>query len=230
MYEINKTYMLYEDYLPKTWSSQWYELFDLPDKRATLTWRGRFASVVSNAYNYYSSGDEVLEIKDGMPNSFSGGLWHLERYAWHKQEMFKGEITESIGGTDWAGWGFFDILGAQYYDSTSANVASTNNLIDVPVFEHYPWNTLTNSNMTDSVVDEMLTMGIPSLSYPAGRKHISPEEKPGFSFDMESLGQANGWLYRGNIYKYRWLHNDLKNVAYLYNYSLFKKLVDGGDL
>jgi hypothetical protein len=47
---------------------------------------------------------------------------------------------------------------------------------------------------------------------------------------MENLEKDNGWLDRGDTYEYRWLHNDLKNVAYLYNYSLFKKLVDGGDL
>jgi len=41
-------------------------------------------------------------------------------------------------------------------------------LLDVPVFAHYPWNTLMNTNITNDEVDEMLTMGIPSLSCPAG--------------------------------------------------------------
>ena len=229
----NNNYMLHEDweeYLPRTWASQWYELFDSTDNRCNLTWRGRFANVVSNAYNYYSSGDEVLEIDDGTPDVFSGGLFHLERYAWHKQEIFKG--TSIIGGTSWAGWGFFRIFETQYYDVASANAASTNDLLDVPVFAHYPWNTLMNTNMTNDEVDEMLTMGIPSLSYPAGRKHIAPDDD-GFSFDMNSSPDTfrlNGWLNRGAPYGTRWLHNDLKNVAYVYNYSLFDKIVDDGEL
>jgi len=47
---------------------------------------------------------------------------------------------------------------------------------------------------------------------------------------MQDLEKPNGWLNRGDDYGTRWLHNDLKNVAYLYNYSLFEKLVDVGGL
>lgn len=73
-------------------------------------------------------------------------------------------------------------------------------------------------------------MGIPALSYPAGRTEVELDDFRVISFDMEELDKDNGWLYRGQTYEYRWLHNDLKNLAYLYNYSLFEKLVDQGEL
>jgi len=141
-----------------------------------------------------------------------------------------------IGGTSWSGWGFhmryFDDYSEEFYTVNEANSLSNSVLQTSPVFKISPLSYL-SSNVTDSVIDEMLAMGIPSLSYPAGRKHITPLNTSGFSFDMNSFPDTfkpNGWVDRGNDYGLRWLHNDLKNVAFLYNYSLFKKLVNVGDL
>jgi hypothetical protein len=84
--------------------------------------------------------------------------------------------------------------------------------------------------MTNDEIDELLTMGIPALSYPAGVTDIEKNNFREISFNMEDFDQDNGWLNRGDPYGTRWLHNDLKNVAFLYNYSLFDKIVDDGEL
>ena len=91
-------------YNSNTWCPSWSGLFSAPDGRAALTWKNRFPNVLPVAYNYYSSGDEIFELKSGTPTAFSGGIFHLERYAWQKQELFKGRGIP--GGTSWAGWGF----------------------------------------------------------------------------------------------------------------------------
>ena len=52
----------WHEYLPRTWSACWNELFTSTDDRSKLTWRGRFATVAPKVYNYWSSGDEVIEI------------------------------------------------------------------------------------------------------------------------------------------------------------------------
>jgi len=55
-------------YSNRTWASSWYKLFPpQSDDRRKLTWRNRFASVLERTqlYNFWSSGDEVLEIGVG---------------------------------------------------------------------------------------------------------------------------------------------------------------------
>jgi hypothetical protein len=141
--------------------------------------------------------------------------------------MFKGEITESIGGTDWAGWGFYEYQGEQM-PAAFANTASNDFLKVCPVFIHSPY-WIGQTNLNENNINELLAQGIPALSYPAGVT-ILPNVPYVRNVNMHNLDKYNGWLNRGSTYEDRWLHNDLKNVAYLYNYSLFEKLVDDGEL
>jgi hypothetical protein len=68
------------------WASQWYDFFPNEDGRHGLTWRNRFNSI-SNAINYYSSGEDVLKNGDGKLHvPAQEGIWAC-------QEMLK--------GTDW---------------------------------------------------------------------------------------------------------------------------------
>ena len=229
---INGNYMVHEDwgdYLSKTWSSRWYELFDLPDKRAALTWRGRFANVVSNAYNYYSSGDEVFEMFPGMPGTWSGA-WDTvlgRRYCWQKQELFKG--NEGLGGTEWAGWGFeLTVLLTPKYTALEANALTDNQLRTAPVFEKSPSH-IFNSNLTKTQIDELLAKAIPALSHATGNTSIPMNHNDQFSLDISTL-KSEGWVDRGGDMETNWLHEDLIDMAYLYNFELYDKLVDEGDL
>ena len=108
--------MAHYQWLPYTnlsWSAKWHEFFanDILDDRGRLTWKNRFTTVPSKTslYNYYSTGDEVLELFFGTPNSIQGmQFWDSStwgRYAWHKQETHKGRGTFDPGGTPWTGWG-----------------------------------------------------------------------------------------------------------------------------
>ena len=225
----SSNYMLQDDwygYLPRTWASQWHELFDLPDRRATLSWQGRFANVLNqDVYNFYSSGDHTLEIKEtGNPTRMSGLLsFTVERYAWHKQEMFKGR--GGLGGSLLAGWELY--TGYDYYTLAEINSLSNSTLRVSPVFLQQPtW--LGSTNITVNNVTEMLAKGIPAISYPTGYNLIDTENI--YNFDMnDPLCKPNGWVNRFSFGD-RWKHEDLIDMAYLYDYVLFEKIVELGEL
>ena len=227
-------YMLHEDwtgYNSNTWCSTWFRLFSSPDDRAKLTWKNRFPAVLPVAYNFYSSGDEIFEVKsNATPSSFSGGVFHLERYAWQKQELFKGR--EIPGGTSWAGWGFAGHQEGEFwvhdYTMEEANVATEAELRTNAVFYHNP-NAMFSSNITAQVQNDIVAQGVPALSYAAGGNSINI---PGFyNYNMdENANKLNGWGRDDDTYYTRWLHSDLKNMAFLYTYELFNELVTQGDL
>ena len=93
---------------PKVWraypdnvkASHWCELFDEPDERRKLTWRGLFKDV-DNVVNFYSSKDEVVANGDG------NWKWPLTRdFAWYNQERAKGTIL--VDYEHEIGWVFSD--------------------------------------------------------------------------------------------------------------------------
>ncbi len=102
----------------ETYASEYYQLFD--DVRTNLTWRHRFADVQTHtdAFNFYSSTEDVLRVDEGYTTLFSGPLdWDIwnatERfglYAFQLQEIFKGKSdfgADAGGGSDpYTGWGF----------------------------------------------------------------------------------------------------------------------------
>jgi hypothetical protein len=111
--------MVHEEWInydPCTWAANWYELFQTPDSRNSLTWKQRFGVVsgCTELHNYYSSGDEVLALYTGanadgaIPvDSFTGGA--ARNHSWQKQERFKGrsyDIPSGWAGTSEMGWGF----------------------------------------------------------------------------------------------------------------------------
>ena len=221
-------YMFHEDwmgYSNKTWCSKWFELFSSTDDRAKLTWKGRFPAVMAVAYNFYSSGDEIFEMHDD-PGLFTGGLWYLERYAWQKQEMFKGQTVLGVpvpGGTSWAGWGF-----SGEYTMAEANAATPDNLRTNAVFRQEPA-AMFSSNITVQVRNDIIAQGVPALSYAAGENAINLTGFYNYNMD-ETVHKPNGWGRDDDTYHTRWLHGDLKKMAYLYTYELFNELVSQGDL
>lgn len=113
---LHKNWLPYEG-LTDLYASEWYRRFENTpgDKRADLTWRGRFSApaIVSKVINLYSSGDQVFEgqDKDEYPG-VDQGFTNLKsgRYSWALQEKRKGE-RDLPGGTDktyshYAGWSF----------------------------------------------------------------------------------------------------------------------------
>lgn len=99
-------------------SSEWYRLFDAGDRRSQLTWRNRFKNlpVRTNAFNFYSSTENVVGNLSDDSLTSDEGLEASSLYAWHKQEKLKGRRYaynlipgiqwENIGGgmSDFCGW------------------------------------------------------------------------------------------------------------------------------
>lgn len=111
-------------YPPRFWATQWHDLFPANDYRHYLTWQNRFASAApTHAYNFYSSGEEVLAEDLGKTPSLTGvvfaefgqAVWNLlfgddvplGANAWAYQEKLKGgTLTNRVIGSRFGGWGF----------------------------------------------------------------------------------------------------------------------------
>lgn len=112
-------------------ASEWYTLFPEDDHRRSLTWRGRFDRVpIANVWNYYSSGEEVLQmhpqrsgttVSGKLLSSILSGVFTSDetavefgRHAWALQEKNKGlgfnllSLGDPVrlGSSDVGGWGF----------------------------------------------------------------------------------------------------------------------------
>jgi hypothetical protein len=100
-------------YKETVWTSEWFNnpTFNNQDKRRTLSWRGRLASVGVTAYNFFSHSEDVLRQHDGDPTvssvvetALTGG-----RHAWALQEKLKGlQVDLGVGrcGSTYGGWQF----------------------------------------------------------------------------------------------------------------------------
>ncbi len=249
-------FMLHSDwrgYASRTWAAEYHKLFEdetlFPnDDRRKLTWRGRFCNVVSNMYNYWSSGDEVLEIKDisqsdlyvmtGVEYELDWS-WHLidpnpRRYTWQKQAHYKG-CGFGYGST-WAGWGF-DEYWFVPCDAPSAEEANSRDLEQLradPIFDHDP-DELFSSTISKSRQHEILAHGVPELSYPIGYMKMFCVKE---DLDMHDKMRREDrkWPNRSITFDdegtrpKRWLHTDLINVAYFYTFNLYKTIVETGEL
>ena len=79
-------------YPTNSWASSWHRLFadDETDDRRLLGWPGRFKDVAQYAVNFYSTGDEVLELYENNSISFLSGITSgYVQYSWHHQELWK---------------------------------------------------------------------------------------------------------------------------------------------
>ena len=225
-------------YTNACWTSEWHKLFPSGDARRALTWRGRFTNLIPVAVNFYSSGDEVLELytdahNPSWYNGFSpSGNWG-DRYSWHKQEIWKGRksLLGVMGTTEWSGWGFKkNALGIKTWNAADANAVTDFSVFATnTVFNPYPIS-ITNDVATRLEADFHLAQGIPALSPPTGRTDLNNYGI--VSFDMNTSDyMANTWP-RPNDGQLgaRFLHSDIKNVAYFFVHPVFKKIVEIGGL
>lgn len=105
------------------WASEWHELFP-DDARGKLTWRNLFSSTNGAIiYNFYSSGEEVLDFNASKPTpTFTGALFTIigkdsarGELAWYASELLKGRlVTENFLASDYGGWdigfGYYQIV------------------------------------------------------------------------------------------------------------------------
>jgi len=110
---------------------------------------------------------------------------------------------------------------------TQANGASPSELQSNPVFTHKP-STLFSSSIAQSDINELLARGIPALSPPTGGNKVNSFNH---NYDVNGDDFKNGWG-RGPTSSYgtRWLHSDMKDMAYPYTHVLYDTMVSEGDL
>ena len=103
-----------------------------------MGWPGRFSAVAQYAFNFYSTGDEVLELANNNNiHSWTGISDSLGHYSWHKQELFKGR--GGLGGTDWSGWNIEEnIFGVNKISVAEAQAMTEADFKTNTVFYCYP--------------------------------------------------------------------------------------------
>ena len=239
----------WNEYPRRSFANEWYRLFEneADDDRQLLTWGGRFSDVANVAVNFYSTGDHVLELyrnnsvwaTDGYEN------WDqmFERYSWHKQELWKGRsgLLFDVGTTDWAGWSIREkIFGYNVVQPTNAFTMSDMELRTNTVFKLQPASMNTNS-ISLLVRGAVLAKGIPSRTPACGTM------KWGLGMNMNDsmfncnetsaiggIPRPNAWIVRPNglfdDWGNRWLHSDMKNMAYFYVFKFFEKVKEEGAL
>lgn len=247
---------LWREYPSESWTSNWHSLFDAGDDRSKLTWKNRFVNVTNNVYNFYSSGDEVFEVHEGdTPDSLDVELIDGKgRYSWHVQEVLKGRKHHGesnplsvAAGTEWSGWGFREelekfipIIGNNgsvtqisiYTNCITAATASTmqpNDFKTNTVFHLYP-STMNTNRIHKTIIDEHLAKGIPALSRSTGQiRLINNHSITSLDLNGKSSPPNGWWRPADDDFSNRWLHSDIKNVAYFFIYDIFEKIVsDGG--
>ena len=239
----------WEEYPTNSWASNWHKLFagDQSADRRKLGWPGRFLNVPGVAVNFYSTGDEVLELSDDNDiHVWTGATSGFVQYSWHHQELWKGRGAANVlGGTTWSGWNIEeDLLGVNKISVSEALRMSPEDFKTNTVFYCYP-TSMNSTNISLLVRAAHLTQGIPALTRPTGGGVILFGIPSDDNFNLDSsedvtddngqnnsmLGvlRPNGWPTRprwGN----RWLHSDMKDVSYFFNFKFYEKVIEKGSL
>ena len=228
----------WEEYPTNSWTASWHTLFkyDTNDDRKHLGWPGRFANVIPYAVNFYSTGDEVLELAaDNDIGIFTGITSSFAHHAWHKQELFKGRgIGVGAGATDWSGWNIEEnLLGINKISVEESWRMTDADFKTNTVFYCYP-TSMNSTNISLLVRGAHLAQGIPALTPAAGVTNLGGDLMDGRMVDMNDDSSSgvvrhNGWPSKSS-YPYRWLHSDIKDVSYFFNFKFYEKLIEKGGL
>jgi hypothetical protein len=236
------------DYDERLWASEWHNRsFPERDYRRQLTWRDRLANFrTTQVYNFYSSGDEVLAEHVGPPPSVPlalfqetllYGLFSPEprgSYVWAWQEKMKGRTAGNwVLGSNHGGWGFNT---PDYGGWTPAQAAqlSDEQLRQRPFFDLSYDPDLYGANgspYAQANGNRLLSDAFPARTLPVGANEVarlSPQGQPSRNFDMNTE-YKNGWPF-DRPSDNRWLHSDVRQVAYMFIYRLFDSFVTLGEL
>ncbi len=233
-------------YAKKLGVAEWYQHFkgDISiggagDKRQTLTFRNRFANLSgANYYNFYSTGEDVLDIHTGGLKVFEDGTAAVldgGRYSWALQEKLKGRMWFNLGGSTYGGWEFAGKYTVEtptgmidYLNNTipigTANQLTPSQLKVQPFFDLGQASPLAEpggSDWAEKNREQLLAEAIPATTVAAGgkggkRMEVSPYFDIDNNFDMQTTF-TNGWPQERIDNEIEgWRHSDLKNVSYLY--------------
>jgi hypothetical protein len=253
-------FMIYSDwtgYSNRLFASDWYQLFPTNDARSTLSWNNRLGNLRNvDAYNYYSSGEEVLRTYVGDPpdtvltmvsSQLFNNVWNGVPFGtgtWYWQEKGKG-----TGSQDWflcsshGGWKFnaayADVSGLMMSPPT-ADVLPNSQLQTNAFFDFtsttFPEDAtlygVDGSAYAATNHNRILADAIPAMSLVAGANPISkfaPLGQPDKNIDMMTL--ENGWSpSRIGGEQGKWHHSDFQQMAYTFTYKLYIQFVTIGNL
>ncbi len=226
MYQFDWTNNPYDHFL---WATEWHRLFYVPgaqnlDERSKLTWRNRFANGNSVSYfDFFSPGDDVLTSIFAI------------------QEKMKGSTgIDGYNGRNYGGWGFNF---ADYYETYTTGggglmLYDKANTLDPAILKTKPF--FKKDGLIDAVLipgpsgsdaaknnrDRMLAESFPALTPAVGTKGVGSFPQ-NYNFNMQTNFETNNQWPRSDN---KWRHSDMKNVPYLYVYTLFDKFVKLGGL
>ena len=239
----------WEQYPTNSWASNWHKLFagDPSDDRRKLGWPGRFSNVPNVAVNFYSTGDEVLELSDDNDIYIWTGITSgYVQYSWHHQELWKGRAAVNVlGGTTWSGWN----IEADWRGEPKISIEQALQMDDADfktntVFYCYP-SSMNSTNISLLVRAAHLTHGIPALARPTGGRDLYNvlDWRDYFNMNLpverqvgndgqtitQGIQRPNGWPTRFR-WNDRWLHSDMKEISFFYNFKFYEKVVEKGEL
>ena len=171
--------------------------------------------------------DNDVGALTGITDSFA-------HHAWHKQELFKGRgLGVGLGATDWSGWNIEENwLGVNKISVEQAFSMSDIDFKTNTVFYCYP-SSMNSTNIPLLVRGAHLALGIPALTAATGATDLSAilDQENSFNLDLTSsdIERPNGWPSKLS-YPNRWLHSDIKDVSYFYNFRLYQFLLEKGEL
>ena len=149
-----------------------------------------------------------------------------------------------LGGTTWSGWN----IEADWRGEPKISIEQALQMDDADfktntVFYCYP-SSMNSTNISLLVRAAHLTQGIPALARPTGATNlinvVSMDDAYDLNLDESSLSEEdpptiqglerpNDWPLRSGWEK-RWLHSDMKDVSYFYNFKFYEKVVEKGNL
>jgi len=211
-------------YSERLYASNWHRLFGEEDGRSKLTWVNIFGNI-PNAYNYYSSEDQVLKNSDGTTElKIKDVITDNVERVWAVQEMVKGtdKIAMLPGVNAQGGWG----INSRYIGMTAeeANKLSDEELRKHPFFRPFDNKKIMGeegSKEVDTLLKRarILAEGIPSLSYAAGANEVRIFKNR--NIDMAKEFKSGQWPKN-----YGWKHSAIKEIGYPYNHKLYDNIAE----
>ncbi len=230
------------------WSAEWYKHWKnigWADERAKLTWRGRFKDINEklrgHLYNYYSNGEDTLS----PPTGDDPWVVMLSE-SWRAQEQLKGKLFDVwVSGT--GGWAFntaYSTVGRTAIWANEHFASDSALLREKPLFiPDDPRLHQVNREGSEFCLENknrLLAGVIPATSFAAGSSPLKAlsNYQENRNTNMNTSFQMTGkndkkedillWpkerLERESISN-RWLHSDIREVAYPYVYSFYEDIL-----
>lgn len=162
------------------------------------------------------------------------------------QELWKSRAAANVfGGTTWSGWNIEeDLLGVNKISASEAQQMQPEDFKTNTVFYCYP-SSMNSTNISLLVRAAHLTQGIPALTRPTGAARILFGISSDDNVNLDQSGDViddddqsnstfgiqrpNSWPTRTR-WTNRWLHSDMKDVSYFFNFKFYEKVIEKGGL